>query len=83
MLRCFNLLENRERLFENILNILNVNEYVDFENQTIEKQYITLLRCTNNTSFENITFGKWKQIMKCVSLNVYKIRNLFTFDCRC
>ena len=26
MLRCFNLLENRERLFENILNILDVNE---------------------------------------------------------
>ena len=36
MLRCFNLLENRECLFENILNILDVNEYVDFENQTIE-----------------------------------------------
>ena len=41
MLRSFNLLENRERLFENILNILDENEYVDFENQTIEKQYIT------------------------------------------
>ena len=85
MLRSFNLLENRERLFENILNILDENEYVDFENQTIEKQYITLLGCTNNTSFEKITFGKWKQITsrQCVSLYVYKIRNLFTFDCWC
>ena len=83
MLRSFNLLENRERLIENILNILDVYEYVDFEKQTIEKQYITLLGCTNNTSFENITFGKWKQIMQCVSLYVYKIRYLFTFDCRC
>ena len=52
MLRCFHLLKkNRERLLENILNILDVNEFVDFENQTIEKQYITLLGCTNNTSF--------------------------------
>ena len=29
MLRCFHLLENRERLLGNILNILDVNEYVD------------------------------------------------------
>ena len=64
MLRCFHLLENRERLLENILNILDVYEYVDFENHAIEKQYITLLGCTNNTSFENITFGKWKHIMQ-------------------
>ena len=31
MLRSFNLLENRERLIENILNILDVNEYIDFK----------------------------------------------------
>ena len=83
MLKCFNFLENREHLVENILNILDVNKYVYLENHTIEKQYITLLVYTNNTSFENITFGKWKHIMQCVSLFVYKIRNLFTFDCRC
>ena len=62
------LLENTERFLENLLNILDVNEYVDFENQTIEKQYITLLGCTNNTNFENIIFGKWKPIMQ---MNVY------------
>ena len=83
MLRCFNLLENREHLLENILNTLDVNEYVDFEIQTIQKQCITLLGCTNYTSFENISFGKWKQILQCISLYVYKISNLFTFDCRC
>ena len=79
----FHLLENRELLLENILNILDVNEYVDFENQTIEKQDITLLGCTNSTSFEYITFGKCKQIMQCASLYIYTIRNLFTLDCRC
>ena len=57
ILRCFHLLKNRELLLENILNILDVNE-----NQTIEKQYITLLGCTNSTGFENIAFGKWKQL---------------------
>ena len=62
------LLENTERFLENLLNILDVKEYVDFENQTIEKQYITLFGCTNNTSFENIFFGKWKPIMQ---MNVY------------
>ena len=62
------LLENTERFLENLLKILDVNEYVDFENQTMEKQYITLLGCTNNTSFENIIFGKWKPIMQ---MNVY------------
>ena len=76
MLRCIHLLENREHLLENILNILDVNKYVDFENQSIEKQYITLYGCSNKTTFENITFGKLKQIMQCVSLYiyVYKIR---------
>ena len=62
-----------------ILNILDINESVDFENQTIEKQYITLLGCT---SFENVTFRQWKQILQCVSLYIHKIRNLFIFDCR-
>ena len=46
-----------------ILNILDINESVDFENQTIEKQYITLLGCS---SFENVTFRQWKQILQCV-----------------
>ena len=38
MLSCYHLLEDREHLIENILNtsILDVNEFVDFENQTIE-----------------------------------------------
>ena len=35
MHRCFHLLENRERLLENILNLLDVNEYVDFEKNSI------------------------------------------------
>ena len=33
-------------------------------------------------SCENVTLGKWKQIMQCVSLYVYEIHNLFIFDCR-
>ena len=48
-----------------ILNILNAKESVDFENQPLEKQYITLLGCR---SFENLTFQPWKQIMQCVFL---------------
>ena len=36
MLSCFHLLEDREHLIENILNKLDVDEFVDFENQTIE-----------------------------------------------
>ena len=64
-------------LFLAVLNILDVNEYVDFENQTIEKQYITLSGCTNNRSFIKGNF--WKMV---TNSYVYKIRNLITFDCR-
>lgn len=42
MLRCFHHIENREHVLENILSI--------------EKQYIILLGCTNDTTFENIIF---------------------------
>lgn len=79
MLRCFHLLENKEHLLEHILNILDVNKQTDSEKQTIENQYINLLGCTTNASFENTTFGKWKLVMQCVSFYIYKIRNRFSF----
>ena len=65
MLRCFNLLENREQL-----NLLDVNEYVDIENQTFEKQYITLLGCTNNTSFENKFWKKETYYAMCIFIRI-------------
>ena len=54
-----------------------LTKYVDFKNQTTEKEYITLSGCTNNRSFVKVTFGKWKQNMQSVFLHVYKISNLF------
>lgn len=83
MLRCFYLFENKEHLLEHILNILDVNKHMDFENKTIEMLHMSLMECTIETSFENTIFGKWKQIMQCASLYVHRIRNRFTFDCRC
>ena len=44
MLNCVHLLENRKHLLENILSTLDVIEYVDFENQTIEKTVYNHIR---------------------------------------
>ena len=79
MLRCLYIFENKEH----ILNILDVNKHMDFENKTIEMLHMSLLGWDNRYKFEYILFGKWKQIMQYASLYVHRIRNRFTFDCRC
>ena len=54
VLSCYNLLEDREVMLENILEFLDVNEYILFENQDPELQFLSLMGCVNGTSFENI-----------------------------
>ena len=51
MLRYLHLIEKRDRLLENILNIMDVNEYVDFENQTIEKTVCNFIRVYKQYKF--------------------------------
>lgn len=82
VLSCYNLLEDREIMLENILEFLDVNEYILFENQDLELQFLSLMGCVNGTSFENISYTKWKQIMLIVAFMLYKNRGFFAIDCR-
>ena len=82
MLSCFTLLDDRENMLEDILDILDVNEYVLFEDQDPELQFLSLMGCVQGTSFENISFAKWKCIMIIVASTVYKNKSLFAIDCR-
>lgn len=50
MLKCLYLFENKEHLLDHILNILDVNKHMDFENKTIEMLHMSLLGCTIDTS---------------------------------
>lgn len=82
VLSCYNLLEDREIMLENILEFLDVNEYILFENQDPELQFLSLMGCVNGTSLDNISYTKWKQIMLIVAFMLYKNRGFFAIDCR-
>lgn len=82
LLECFYTLDDRQCLLEMILDIIDVHEYVLFENQDTEKQYLSLLGCIDETSFNDISFCKWKEIMLCVATIIYRIRSCFIVDCR-
>lgn len=69
-------------MLETILEFLDVNEYILFENQDPELQFLSLMGCVNGTSFENISYTKWKQIMLIVAFTLYKNRGFFAIDCR-
>ena len=82
MLSCFNLLDDRETMLENILEILSVEEYVLFDYQDHETRFLSLLGCVQGTSFENISYTKWKQVMLTVANTLYKNKGYFVIDCR-
>jgi hypothetical protein len=82
LLSCFELLEDREVMLENILEILNVEEYVLFEDQSHEQKFLSLSGCVEGTSFENISYTKWKYIMINVANTLYKNRVHYVTDCR-
>ena len=83
MLSCFNVLSYREHLLENILDLLDLEEYIDFEDQSIEYQYISLLGCTNDTSFRKLSYDKSKKVMQIVSNFVFKFNTLFLIVAKC
>jgi ubiquitin-protein ligase len=82
LLSCFELLEDREVMLDNILDILNVEEYVLFEDQSHEQKFLSLSGCVAGTSFENISYTKWKCIMINVANTLYKNRVYYVTDCR-
>ena len=82
LLECIYTLDERQCLLENILDIVDVYEYVVFENQDTETQYLSLQGCMGETSFNSISFCKWKEIMLCVEAIVYKMKGCFIVDCR-
>ena len=69
-------------MLENILEILTVEEYVLFEDQGHEQQFLSLSGCIEGTTFENISYTKWKCIMICVANTMYKNRVHYVTDCR-
>lgn len=58
LLSCATCVVHRENMLENILEILDVYEYVLFDNQDPEEQFLSLIWCINGTSFEKISFTK-------------------------
>ena len=75
-------MNERDKLLEDLLDILDVFEYVSFDLQDTEIQYLALLGCIANTSFAQITFEKWKKIIICVSKFVFLLWDHFVIDCR-
>lgn len=82
MLNCSLFMNERDKLLEDLLYILDVFEYVSFDLQDTEIQYLALLGCIANTSFAQITFEKWKKIIICVSKFVFLLWDHFVIDCR-
>jgi hypothetical protein len=50
-------------MLENVLEIFSVEEHVLFEDQSHEQNFLSLLGCVEGTSFENISYTKWKCMM--------------------
>ncbi len=67
-------------MLEHILESLDVNDYLLFENQDPELQF--LFQCVNGTSFENISYTIWKQIILIVLFMLYIKRGCFAIHCR-
>ena len=59
---------------------ISVIVYLSLKNYNIHIMF-SCFHLLEVISCENVTLGKWKQIMQCVSLYVYEIHNLFIFDC--
>lgn len=70
-------------MLENILELLDINEYILFENRDPEIQLLSLMGCVNGRSFKNISYTKWKQITLIIAFMLYKNRgDSFAIDCR-
>lgn len=75
LLSCSTFVEDRENMLENILEILDVYEYVLFDNQDPELQFLSLMGCINGTSFEkNIVYKMEKCHVTCCIYTLYKQR---------
>lgn len=82
LLSCSTFVEDRDNMLENILEILNVFEYVLMDNQDPELQFLSLMGCINVTRFEKILFTKWKNVMLTVAHTLYKNKGYSVVDCR-
>lgn len=72
MLNCSLFMNERDKHLEDLLNILDVFEYVSFDLQDTETQYLALLGCIANTSFARITFEKWqKNYNLCIEIRIF------------
>lgn len=71
VLSCYNL------MLENILELLDVNEYILFKNQ--DPEILSFMGYVNGTG---LSYKKWKQIKLIVAIMLYKTRGFFAVDCR-
>lgn len=65
-----------ETMLENVLQTLSVEEYVLFEYQDHQRQFLSLIGCVQGTGFGNKSYTKWKQIMLTVANALYKNRGV-------
>jgi hypothetical protein len=77
-------IDDRHSLLEMIRvpDIIEVYVYVLLKIRMRKHQYLSLLGGIDETSSNDTSFCKWKEMVLCVAAIVYKRRGCFTVDCR-